>query len=94
MNSIVHKGGYNLRNKFQVNKPLRIYNHYGEPTFFYFYSNFINNFILNDLKINFYTFKKLLFYLCQSVKLQFFKSFIMPHLDYCSTLFCYFPKDL
>jgi len=37
---------------------------------------------------------KRLFYLCQSVKLQFFKSFIMPHLDYCSTLFCYFPKDL
>jgi hypothetical protein len=35
---------------------------------------------------------KRLFYLCQSVKLQFFKSFIMPHFDYCSTLFCYFPK--
>jgi hypothetical protein len=24
MNLIVHKGGYNLRNKFQVNQPLRI----------------------------------------------------------------------
>ena len=35
---------------------------------------------------------KRLFYLCQSVKLQFFKSFIMPHFDYCSTFFCYFPK--
>jgi len=61
MNLIVHKGGYNLRNKFQVNQPLRIYNHYGESTFVYFYSKFINNFILNDLKINFYTFKKLLY---------------------------------
>ena len=28
MNLIVDKGGYNLRNKFQVNQPLRIYNHY------------------------------------------------------------------
>jgi len=36
MNLIVHKGGYNLRNKFQVNQPLRIYNHYGESTFVYF----------------------------------------------------------
>jgi hypothetical protein len=61
MNLIVDKGGYNLRNKFQVNQPLRIYNHYGESTFIYFYSKFINNFILNDLKINFYTFKKLLY---------------------------------
>ena len=33
-----------------------------------------------------------LFYLCQSVKLQFFKSFIITHFDYCSTLYCYFPK--
>jgi hypothetical protein len=61
MNLIVDKGGYNLRNKFQVNQPLRIYNHYGESTFVYFYSKFINNFILNDLKINSYTFKKLLY---------------------------------
>jgi hypothetical protein len=28
MNLLVHKSGYNLRNKFQVNQPLRIYNHY------------------------------------------------------------------
>jgi len=35
---------------------------------------------------------KRLFYLCQSVKLQFFKIFIMPHFDYCSTIYCYFPK--
>ena len=59
MNLIVHKGGNNLRNKFQENNPLRIQNHYGESRFVYFYSKFINNFILNDLKINFYTFNNL-----------------------------------
>ena len=33
-----------------------------------------------------------LFYLSPKVKLQFFKSFILPHFDYCSTLFIYFSK--
>ncbi len=46
---------FNLRNKFQVNQPFRIHNYYGEATFFYFYSKFINNFILDDSKNNFYT---------------------------------------
>ena len=36
---------------------------------------------------------KNLFNLPTAVKLQFFKSFIMPHYDYCSTLFIYFNKD-
>ena len=36
---------------------------------------------------------KRLFFLCQTVKLKFFKSFIMPHFDYCSTLFYYLPKS-
>jgi len=27
-----------------------------------------------------------------SVKIQFFKSFILPYFDYCSTLIIYFPK--
>ncbi len=40
MNLIVHKGGYNLRNKFQVNQLLRIHIHYGESTLVYFYSKF------------------------------------------------------
>jgi hypothetical protein len=35
-------GGHNQRNKFQVNQPLRIHNHYGEATFVYFCSKFIN----------------------------------------------------
>ncbi len=56
-----HKSGYNLRNKFQMNQPLRIHNYYGEATFVYFCSKFKNNFILEDLKNNFYTFRKILY---------------------------------
>ncbi len=44
-----------------------------------------------NVNIKLYSIKRL-FYLCQAVKLQFFKSFIMPHFDYCSTFFSYFPK--
>ena len=33
-----------------------------------------------------------LFYLNTSVKLQFFKSFILPIFDYCNTLILFFPK--
>ena len=73
MNLIVDKGGYNLRNKFQVNQPLRIYNHYGESTFVYFYSKFINNFILEDLKNNFYTLNNHFVKFCQ----------IFPKFDLC-----------
>jgi hypothetical protein len=35
---------------------------------------------------------KRLFFLCTSVKIQFFKSFILPYFDYCATLYIYFPK--
>jgi len=35
-----------------------------------------------------------LFYLATSVKIQFFKSFILPHFDYCSTLLLYFSKQM
>ncbi len=61
LNVNINKGGYNLRNKFQINKSLRINNHYGEATFVYIYSKFINNIILNDLNLHFYSFKKLLY---------------------------------
>ncbi|CAF1017588.1 unnamed protein product [Brachionus calyciflorus] len=33
-----------------------------------------------------------LFYLSYKVRLQFFKSFILPHFDYCMSLYMYFPK--
>jgi hypothetical protein len=36
---------------------------------------------------------KRIFYLSFSVKLQFFKSFIMPHFDYCLSLAIYFSKQ-
>ena len=35
---------------------------------------------------------KRLFYLATSVKMQFFKSFILPYFDYCLSLSVYFPK--
>ena len=38
-----------------------------------------------------YSIKKL-FYLAHSVKIQFFKSFIIPYFNYCITLYIYFPK--
>ena len=44
MNVTIDKGGYSLRNKFQVNQSLRIHNHYGEAKFVYFYLKFMKNF--------------------------------------------------
>ena len=35
---------------------------------------------------------KRLFYLSTSVKIQFFKTFILPYFDYCLSLLIYFPK--
>jgi len=36
---------------------------------------------------------KKIFFLNDSVKLQFFKTFILPYFDYCSTLLIYYPKS-
>ena len=36
---------------------------------------------------------KRLFYLSTSVKIQFFKTFILPYFDYCLSLLIYFPKN-
>jgi hypothetical protein len=36
---------------------------------------------------------KRLFYLCTSVKIQFFKTFILPYFDYVFTLILYFSKE-
>ena len=35
---------------------------------------------------------KRLFYLNTSVKIQFFKTFLLPYFDYCLSLYIYFPK--
>jgi hypothetical protein len=37
---------------------------------------------------------KKIFYLSFNVKIQFFKTFILPHFDYCSSLFVYMSKCL
>jgi len=37
---------------------------------------------------------KRLFYLSTSVKMQFFKTFLLPHFDYCLSLCIYFSKTL
>ena len=47
--------------------------------------------IRKSVNIRLYSIKKL-FYLPFQVKLQFFKTFIIPHFDYCSTLLIYFCK--
>jgi hypothetical protein len=36
----------------------------------------------------------MIFYLSYSIKLHFFKTFILPHFDYCSSLFLYFSNTL
>ena len=36
---------------------------------------------------------KRLFYLATTVKIQFFKTFVLPYFDYCSSLLIYFPKS-
>jgi hypothetical protein len=43
--------------------------------------------------VKMYSIKKL-YQLCYSVKLQFFKSFMLPYFDYCSTLSIYFTKTV
>jgi hypothetical protein len=59
-----------------------------------------------DNKLNFYKYNselrsvinkkmfsiKRLFYLNTSVKIQFFKTFLLPYFDYCLSLYIYFPK--
>ena len=36
---------------------------------------------------------KRLFFLCTSVKIHFFKTFILPYFDYCLSLIIYFPPS-
>ncbi len=43
------------------------------------------------INIRLYSIHKL-FYLPFQVKMQFFKSFVLPHFDYCASILIYFPK--
>lgn len=54
------------------------------------FSNHIAS-VRKSVNIKLYSIKKL-FYLSFNVKLQFFKTFILPYFDYCSTLCIYYPK--
>jgi hypothetical protein len=47
--------------------------------------------VCKSINTKLYSIKRL-FYLATSVKIQFFKSFILPYFDYCCSLFIYFPK--
>ena len=81
LNANLNKGGYNLRNKFQINQSLRINNHYSEAKFVYIYSKFIKNIILNDLNLHFhfYSFKNFLY---KKSKFHFIKlTEIIPKFD-------------
>jgi hypothetical protein len=51
------------------------------------YASILKNCVIKKL----YSIKRL-FYLSFSVKLQFFKTFVAPHFDFCSTIYLYFPK--
>ena len=53
---------------------------------------YVNN-ISNTINIKTNNIKRM-YFVSQNVRLQFFKSFILPHFDYCSSLFIYFSKDL
>jgi hypothetical protein len=46
----------------------------------------------NKINQRLFSIKKI-FFLENSVKLQFFKTFILPYFDYCSTLLIYYPKS-
>ena len=48
-------------------------------------------YICRQINIKLFSIKRL-FYLCSSVKNQFFKTFILPYFDYCLSLYMYYPK--
>ena len=54
--------------------------------------NNYSNLLKKIVQIKMFSIKRL-FYLAYAVRLQFFKTFIAPHFDYCLTLFVYFSKQ-
>ena len=58
------------------------------------WKNFIRHIVNISLNINSKLFSiKRLFHLSTTVKIQFFKTFILPYFDYCMSLFIYFNKQ-
>ena len=56
------------------------------------FSNYLST-LTQKINKKLYSVRKL-FFLNHSLKIQFFKSFILPHFDYCSSLFVYFSHTL
>ena len=54
------------------------------------FSKYISN-LSKQINIKLFSMKRL-FYLATSVKIQFFKTFILPYFDYCLSLIIYFPN--
>ena len=57
-----------------------------------FFNKYLNR-LKSSVNQKLYSIKKL-FYLSLNIKFQFFKTFIQPHFDYCSSLAVYFNKTL
>ena len=56
------------------------------------FTEFVNN-MKKMVNVKLYSIKKI-FYLNREVKIQFFKTFLLPHFDYCSALSIYMCKTL
>ena len=67
---VSHKHTYELRNLDQVNEKSKLYNHFGELTFSYFFPKLINKLILNDISLNFSMFKTRI---CNNINILFDK---------------------
>ena len=52
------------------------------------FHDYVKN-LIKTVNAKLFSYKKM-FYLSKNVKLQFFKSFIMPHFDYCVSLAIYY----
>ena len=57
-----------------------------------FFNKFVDR-LKSTVNQKLYSIKRL-FYLSLNIKVQFFKTFIQPHFDYCSSLAVYFNKTL
>jgi len=88
LNVNINKGGYNLRKKFQIYQSLRINNHFGEATFVYIYSKFIDaiSLLFNNLKFHFIKlteiFPKFDLWLKTIIRAFFFSFFCFVYVTY------------
>ena len=72
---------YNLREKEKFIEPI-IRNHYGEATFYFFFTKFINNIILEYIDFSFINFKKLILKIIDSLYYKYINIFTKLQLQY------------